>query len=736
MTSRFIAIIVAAVAAFTSLSATTTYAPNNKDRFPGIDKYIGGDRPAYPARFNYLPDGKAYLQLSPDGKRLTKYDTRSGKELETILDLDNTRETTISAIDGYKVSDDGGRILVWRNSRSIYRRSFEAEYFVYEVRSRLLKPLSTNMERQRAPIFSPDGRMIAFVGSDNNIYVKKLDYWTELPVTTDGKINEVINGVPDWVYEEEFTTSLSMTWSPDNLNLCFIRYEEARVPMFSFPLYEGACNADKQYALYPGSFTYKYPVAGEPNSIVSVHSYDVETRKTKKIALPDTKIEYIPRITYAFSPERLIIVTLNREQTRMEIYSANPKTTVVKSILVEESEAWLSTPTYEDIHYYPDNFVILSGRSGYEHLYQYAYSGALEKQITSGNFDVTAYYGYDAARRCHYIQSTATGPVNRVVSRIDAKGATTNLSPEQGSASASFSPDFAYYTLSYSSVDTPPTAKFISASDGKTVKTLEDNAAYASRWAKTPRKEFFTMQSDGVTLNGWMLKPADFNPSKKYPVVMYQYSGPGSQEVLNRWGIGWADYFTTQGYIIVCVDGRGTGGRGRDFMTVVYKNLGHYESIDQVNAARYAASLPYVDPARIGIFGWSYGGYETLMAASQTDAPYAAAVAVAPVTDWRYYDTVYAERYMLTPQMNPDGYRDSAPVNRASRVQCPLLIMHGTADDNVHFSNAVEYVGRLQNAGGWCDLYIFPNMNHSINGCGMQKVVYARMLEYFNEKMK
>ena len=266
-----------------------------------------------------------------------------------------------------------------------------------------------------------------------------------------------------------------MTWSPDNLNLCFIRYEEARVPMFTFPLYEGACNADKRYALYPGSFTYKYPVAGEPNSIVSVHSYDVETRKTKTITFPDSKIEYIPRITYAYSPERLIIVTLNREQTRMEIYSANPKTTVVKSILVEESEAWLSTPTYEDIHYYSDNFVILSGRSGYEHLYQYAYSGALEKQITSGKFDVTAYYGYDPARRCHYIQSTATGPVNRVVSRVDAKGAMVNLSPEQGTASAAFSPDLAYYTLSYSSVDTPPTAKFISASDGNTVKTLEDN---------------------------------------------------------------------------------------------------------------------------------------------------------------------------------------------------------------------------------------------------------------------
>ncbi|MCM1028258.1 MAG: S9 family peptidase [Pseudoflavonifractor sp.] len=733
---RLISLALAALITLPAIIAANNFAPNNKNRFADIERYIGGDRPSYPARFNYLPDGKEYMQLSADGKRLMKFDTRTGKETATIMDLDNTRETTISHIDGYKVSDDGGRVLVWRDSRPIYRRSFDAEYFVYEVRSRILKPLSTAIPRQRAPLFSPDGRMIAFVGPDNNIYIKKLDYWTELPVTTDGKVNEVINGVPDWVYEEEFTTSSSMTWSPDNLNLCFIRYEEARVPMFSFPLYEGACHPNIEYALYPGDFTYKYPVAGEPNSIASVHSYDVETRKTKKIALSDSKIEYIPRITYAFSPERLMIVTLNREQTRMEIYSANPKTTVVKSILVEESNAWLSTPTYEDIHWYPTNFVIQSGRSGYEHLYQYAYSGALEKQITSGDFDVTDYYGFDPVHKCHYIQSTSSGPINRVVSRIDAKGKMTDISKAQGTSSAIFSPDFAFYTLYYSSVDTPPTATLINASSDKTVKTLEENAAYASRWAATPKKEFFTMQSDGVTLNGWMIKPADFNPTKHYPVVMYQYSGPGSQEVLNRWGIGWADYFATQGYIIICVDGRGTGGRGRDFMTIVYKNLGHYESIDQVNAAKYAATLPFVDPSRIGLFGWSFGGYETLMASSQPDAPYAAAVAVAPVTDWRYYDTIYAERYMLTPQMNPDGYRDSAPINRADKVKCPLLIMHGTADDNVHFSNAVEYVAHLQAAGGWCDMYIFPNMNHSINGCGMQAVVYARMLDYFNQNMK
>lgn len=738
MMLRHLSTVIIALAAFISASAATgEYAPNNKNRFAGIEKYTGWERaPRYPARYNYEPDGKTYLQLSADGRKLVKFDTRSGKELETILDLGHTRETTLESIEGYKVSDRGDKILVWRNGRSIYRRSFDAEYYIYEVRTRQLRPLSTDHKRQRAPLISPDGRMVAFVADDNNIYLKKLDYWTEIAVTTDGKINSVINGVPDWVYEEEFTTAESMTWSPDNAQLCFIRYDESRVPMFSFPLYESGCNPNPAYALYPGDFTYKYPVAGQPNSVVSVHSYDVETRKTKKIELPDSRIEYIPRITYAFSPERLIVVTLNREQTRMEIYAANPKTTVVKSLVVEEADAWLSTDTYEAIHYYPDFFTILSSRTGYDHIYQYGYSGALMKQITSGDYDVTSYYGYDPVKRCHYYQSTAHGAINRTVSRLDAKGRVTDLSPAEGTASAAFSPDYAFYTLTYSSATEPPVVKFINASNDKVVKTLEDNAAYKERWAGASKREFFTMQSDGYTLNGWMLKPADFNPSKRYPVIMYQYSGPGSQEVLNSWSIGWANYFTTQGYIIVCVDGRGTGGRGREFMTCVYKNLGHYESIDQVNAAKYAASLPYVDSSRIGIFGWSFGGYETLMASSQPDAPYAAAVAVAPVTDWRYYDTVYAERYMLTPQMNPDGYVTSAPLNRADKVRCPLLIMHGTADDNVHFSNAVEYVARLQNAGGWCDMYIFPNQNHSIGACGMQTVVYARMLEYFNSHMK
>lgn len=736
-------ITVLAMAALAAIPSAAIPAPavpaavNNISMFPGLERYTGSARySAAPAALNFNDDGSTYLQLTADGQRIVKYDTRTGREVETLLDLSHTRETTLSNIQGYTISPDGSKIMVYRNKRMIYRRSFSAEYYVYEMRSRLLRPLSTEHLRQQAPIFSPDGRMVAFV-AENNIYIKKLDYQTEIPVTTDGAVNQVINGVPDWTYEEEFSTSCSMTWAPDNLNLCYLRYDESKVPLYSFPLYEGACDAMPQYALYPGSFTYKYPVAGQPNSVVTVRSYDVETRKTKEIDLKSPSVEYIPRLSYAYSAERLLVVTLNRAQNRMEIFSVNPKSTVTRSILVEESKAWIPTEAYENLTLKPDGFVVFSSRTGYAHLYKYSYAGSLTSTITSGNFDVTAYYGYNERNKCHYFQSAVTGPLNRVISRIDPKGIRTDLSPADGTAGATFSPDMAYYTMNYSNTTTPPVYTLHSSAEkpDRSIKVLEDNSAVASRFANEPRKEFFTMQSEGVTLNGWMLKPADFDASRRYPVVMYQYSGPGSQQVVNNWRIDWANYYASRGYIVACVDGRGTGARGYEFMTCTYKNLGHYETIDQVNAAQYMASLPYVDADRIGIHGWSYGGYETLMAASAADAPYAAAVAVAPVTDWRYYDTIYAERYMLTPGENADGYISSAPLNRVANVHCPLLVMTGTADDNVHFLNTVQYVAKTQMAGGWCDLLFFPNMNHFINGCDDYTIVYARMLDYFDRNM-
>lgn len=720
------------IAAILAVAATSQAA--GVSQFKDVDKYLGSKRYASaPKAFTYMNDGSNYLQLTQDGKKIIKYATGNGKEIDLLLDLDNTREGNIDKISGFKMSPQENKILVWKNSKSIYRRSFDAEYYVYDIRTRILRPLSTDHPRQQAPLFSPDGRMIAFVAG-NNIYLKQLDYWTERAVTTDGAKNMIINGVPDWTYEEEFTTASSMTWAPDNSTLCYIKYNEAAVPMFTFPLYEGVCDKLTEYSLYPGLFTYKYPVAGENNSVVSVHAYNIDNRTTYNINLPKNTFEYIPRISYAHSAERLMITTLNRAQTRMELFTANPKSTVVKSVLVEEYKAWLTPATYEDIKYFPDFFVITSSRTGYDHLYQYSYTGSLMKQLTSGTFDVLKYYGYDSNSGHHYFQSTASGPINRVISSVNSKGNKSDYSPARGCASATFSPDMSYFTVRFSDIKTPPTYTLYSGS--KKIRTLEDNSELKQNYADAPKREFFTMNSDGYTLNGYLIKPAGYNPIKKYPVIMYQYSGPGSQQVLNEWSIGWANWYAANGYVIVCVDGRGTGGRGREFMDVVYKNLGHYESIDQVNAANFAAQLPFVDPNRIGIHGWSYGGYETLMAASQPDAPYAAAVAVAPVTDWRYYDTVYAERYMLTPQENEAGYRNSAPLNFVKDVKCPLLIMSGTADDNVHYFNTVQYVSAAEEADMWCDMLVFPNMDHSINDCGAQKIVYARMLDYFNKNMK
>lgn len=718
-----------------ALTTTLLVSASNNADIKGLAPYVYPmNKVNHVAKPDYLPDGMNYLALSDDGRRVVKYDTRTGAEVETVMDIDNTRENKIDHIEGYAISPDGSKILVHTGSTPIYRHSFKAKYYVYEIRTRMMRPLSVNHEYQRAPLFSPDGRMVAFVAEDNNIYLKKIDFDTETAVTTDGKVDQIINGVPDWVYEEEFTSACSMAWAPDNMTLSYLKYNESAVPAYSFPLYEGTCDPMTQYSLYPGAFTYKYPVAGEPNSVVTIHSFDIDNRKTKNITLPDDKIEYIPRIHYGSSPDRLIAVTLNRAQTRMEIFSVNPRSNVSKSLMVEEDNAWIEPCTYEDIKLNPDNFVILSARSGYIHAYQYSYAGSMTRQITSGDYDVTAYYGSDAKGN-HYYQSTASGPINRMISRIDAKGVVKNLSPEHGTASAWFTPAMNYYTVNYNNSTQPPKYTLYTIAD-KEVRVLEENKEASSRYASAPKKEFMTITTtDGVVMNAYMIKPTDFSATKKYPVIMYQYSGPGSQQVLDKWEIDWMNYAAMKGYIILCVDPRGTGGRGRAWETVVYKNLGHYETIDQQGAARYAASLPYVDGSRIGITGWSYGGYETLMAISTPTSPFAAAVAVAPVTDWRYYDTVYAERYMLTPKENEDGYEESAPINHVGNMNIPLLIMHGTADDNVHLMNTMQYVSRLQADGRWCDMFLYPNMNHSIYYCNARLSVYSRLIDYFDKNL-
>lgn len=683
---------------------------------------------------HWLPDGNSYAVLSADGRAVERCDIRTGERLELLLDLAETRENKIDFIEGFILSDDASKLLVWNSKTSVYRRSFTAAYYTYDTHSRILRPLSDKFPRQQSPVFSPDGRMVAFV-AENNIYVRKLDYQTEVAVTEDGKKNEIINGIPDWTYEEEFNTVCSMAWAPDNLTLCYLKYDESDVLLYDMQRYGGACQPVENAALYPQTWSYKYPEAGTPNSKVTLHSYDVETRKIKDLTLPDARIEYIPRIVYGPDPETLLAATLNRDQNHYEIYRVNPKSTVAKSVYNEDSKSWISPASYEDLYVGPDCFVVNSWKSGYAQLYQYSFAGALLRQLTDGERDVTAYYGADAAGN-HYYQACVPSPLDRSVLRVDKKGIVTDLSKKSGTSSAVLSPGGKYLLMSFNDITTPLQVALCD-NNGKTLRTVVDNAAFRAKvGSKLATREFFTMTSDRVTLNGYIVKPDDFSASKKYPVVMYLYNGPGSQEVLNRWVFDWQDAFAAAGYIVMCVDGRGTGGRGRDFSDIVYRDLGHYETIDQIAAARYAASLPYVDAARIGVFGWSYGGYQTLMCLTEPDSPYAAGVAVAPVTDWRFYDSVYTERYMLTPQQNEEGYKRSAALFRTSGLHAPLLMMYGTSDDNVHPANTLEFVSRLERQGDFCDMLLFPNMNHSINGCNARSVVYARMLDWFNKNMK
>lgn len=708
----------------------------NVNAFTLQDAVLSGNKPQTVGTIVSTVDGENYLKLDVLGSKIEKINFKTGTVVETVFDSSTARNCNIKKWDGFIVSDDETKILLYTNSEKIYRNSFKADYYVFEIKRNNLKSLSTN-GAQEVATFSPDGRMVAFV-RDNNVYVKKLDYDTEIAVTVDGAKNKIINGVPDWVYQEEFKMLNSLTWSSDNLMLAFIRWNEELVPTYNIPLYKGACDPKDQYNLYPGNFGYKYPVAGMDNSKVSVVSYDVETRKMKTMGIPMATDDYIPQIRFAPTPDRLMIMTLNRNQNKIQLYSTNPRSTVSKLIYTDESKSWININDITDMVFYgADSFVITSEKSGFNHLYQYSNTGVLMRQLTQGDWNVTDYYGYDALLKTYYFQSTQDGALNRTLAKVDAKGVISKMSQKEGTYSAQFSSTYTYYINDFSDAKTPNQYTLWS-NKGKQVREMLMNEEYAAKYTarNVPQKEFFTCQSDGETLNGYMIKPVNFDVSKKYPVIMSQYSGPGSQQVLNAWEIDWEQYAAAQGYIIVCVDGRGTGGRGKAWESIVYMQLGKYETIDQLAAARFMANQSYVDAKKIGIFGWSYGGYETLMAMSQPNSNYAAGVAIAPVTDWRYYDTVYAERFMRTPKENESGYNQSSPLNLVNAQKGRLLIVSGTADDNVHIANTLQYTAELTSQNKICDMMVYTNMNHSINGCDVRYQLYMKILDFYDNYLK
>ena len=533
-------------------------------------------------------DGESYYQMRGMDK-IVKVSFKTGVE-QVVFDASTARDCNISQWNGFSMSPDESKILLYANSELIYRHSFRADYYVYELRHNKMTKLSKAGGEEIAT-FSPDGRMVAYV-HDNNIYIKKLDYGTEVAVTTDGKKNSVINGVPDWVYQEELAMTNSLAWSPDNLTLSFIRWDESNVKTYPLQMYKSACNPIKANELYPGMYEYKYPKAGCENATVSVISYDVENRTLKTMNVPMVKDDYIAKIVYGKTSDRLMVTKLNRHQNEITLYAVNPRSKVAKSIYSEKSDTWLNYSMLTEAVYYDNFFIIRSEKSGWAHLYQYSNGGALMKQLTKGEWNVTEYYGYNPTTKSFYFQSTQVSPLDRTIAKVDAKGIVTPIVQGAGTYSATFSGNMAYYIQNFCDAKTPNQYRVINTLNGKTVRNLELNEEYAEKYCgnDVPKREFFQLESHGNKLNAYMIKPLNFNPNKKYPVIMSQYSGPGSQMVKNSWKVDWEEYFATQGFIVVCVDGRGTGFRGKAFESAVYMKLGKYETEDQIAAAKYMAS--------------------------------------------------------------------------------------------------------------------------------------------------
>lgn len=689
-------------------------------------------------------DGEHYTQISSDRKRIVKYSFKTGEEVETIFDVTTARDCSLTSFDDYIMSPDERLILIQTETKPIYRRSFTAVYYIYNVRNNKLEPLSNNGPQQ-VPLFSPDGNQIAFVRNNNIYLVKLLFNNSESQVTKDGEYNKVLNGIPDWVYEEEFGFNRAFDFSADSKMLAYIRFDESAVKMFSFPWYKGMAPEKMQYETYPGSYDYKYPKSGMQNSLVSVHTFDIKSKVTRTMDLQLDKEDYIPRIRFTSDPEKLAIMVLNRHQNRFDLYFANPRSTLCKVAIRDEAPQYIKEQAYANIEFFDKNIVMMSERDGYNHLYLYTIGGNLVKQITKGDFEVKDFLGWDQNANVFYYTSNEESPLRTAVYKIDAKGKKTKLSTRVGTNSAIFSHSMKYYINTYSSISTP-TRITINNNQGKELKTLMDNAALKEKVARLnmPIKEFFTFTtSDGVKLNGWMMKPVNFNPNKKYPVIMHQYSGPGSQQVIDRWNIGsfsdggmFEAYMCDKGFVMVCVDGRGTGGRGAAFEKCTYMFLGVKEAKDQVETAKYLGTLPFVDKNKIGIWGWSFGGYTTLMSMSEGTPVFRAGVAIAAPSDWKFYDTVYTERFMRTPKENGDGYAASSAILRADKLHGSLLLIHGTADDNVHFQNCAEYSEALVQANKQFDMQIYTNRNHGIAGGNTRNHLMNRVANFFMEEMK
>ena len=696
-----------------------------------LDDILNGKyRPRDVTTMTSSADGMHYYQTDPQQTAVIKYAYATGAAVDTLFSTRTARNCNFDSFDGFLVSADEHRVLVYRDREQIYRHSFRANYYYHDVRRNMVRRLTEHSSKQRIPTFSPDGKMVAYV-IDNNIFLTKFDFDTESQITKDGAQDSIINGATDWVYEEEFVTTQLMEFSPDNSQLAFVRTDESAVKEFSFQTFEEQ--------LYPGYYSFKYPKPGEANAKVEVRVFDIASRVTRTMEVPMDEDGYIPRITFTKDPAQLAVMTLNRNQNRFDLYFVNPRSTVAKLVLREENKYYVDADWLNSIYFLEDRFTYVSEKDGFSHIYIYGLSGTLQKQLTSGSYDVTALLAVDPQTKTVFYEAADESPLWRNIYRVNIdKGTPQKLSAQPGFYEASFSEQGKYYVQNRSDASTP-TVVTLHDGNGKQLRLLEDNSVLRETMAaaRLPKREFITVPAaDGITqLNGWVLKPANFNPAKKYPVVMIQYSGPNSQEVQDRFKVDWYYALTEKDVVVACVDGRGTAARGEEFRKSNYMKLGTYETDDQIAAARYLGSLPYVDGKRIGIWGWSYGGYNVLMSMSRGNGIFRSGVAIAPVTDWRFYDTVYAERFMRTPQQNNDGYLNGSALTLAEKLQGHLLLIHGMADDNVHFQNSVEYTRALISANKQFDQFFFPDKNHHINGGNTRRYLYDKVIAYFVEHL-
>lgn len=692
---------------------------------------------------NPIEGTDTYARISQDGERVVCCSFKTGKELSVLFDVKNTMGCKIDGFDDYVLSPDGKRMLIQTKTERIYRRSFKADFYIYNIESRRLDRLSDG-DKQQIPTWSPDGQQVAFVREGNIFLVKLLYDNAEIQVTKDGKFNEVINGLPDWVNEEEFGFNSALTFNADGTMICWIRYDESKVKTYSLEMYKGMKPAKEEYAAYPGFYSYKYPKAGEDNSTVSAWSYDIKSHKINRLQVPLDADGYMPRIKPTNDPMRIVVYTMNRHQDELCLYAVNPRSTVAQLIIKEHVDKYVREEAMEGVKLVGDKILLPSDRSGYTKLYIYNMNGQLQRTIGDGNYDITSVYGYDPKTGDVYYQAAALGATDRQVYVTHKNGKTVRLTDREGWNTAFFSGDFQYFVNTWSDYNTPYVFT-TRTREGKLINTIEDNKAVkqlVSDYGFCKREPFSFTTSEGVVLNGWLVKPKDFDANKKYPVIMHQYSGPGSQQVTNSWSAGsmgqggaFDSYLAQEGFIVVSVDGRGTGGRGSEFEKCTYLNLGNLESKDQVETALYVGTLPYVDKDRIGIWGWSYGGFNTLMSMSEGRGVFRAGVAIAPPTNWKYYDSVYTERYMRTPKENPDGYATN-PIERAPKLHGALLICHGTADDNVHPQNTYEYSEALVQADKDFRELFYTNRNHSIFGGNTRNHLLRQVAQFFKTELK